>query len=512
MTTLWRKTWRGLALRIETDETEESSGAGTGARSLSVGPSDESDTWLRFHPFSAAPCWSISSTGSESDVETRPLDERGDPVSESIEILEADILSLIERATGQSENVSARETADVAVLLAAERALRHRPAILDELDPVVLRNRRSEKWHTYPSDVLPVWVAEMDFPIAAPIQDELRRFVESGDVGYPIGLRETGLPDVFCERMREGFGWSPDPARVEILSEVVQGMYVALEAFSEPGQGIAVQTPIYPPFLGSIRDTGRELIDNPMLLGDAGMTFDLDGLASTITPETRMLLFCNPHNPSGRVYRRDELERLAEIAVEHDLVVVSDEIHGDLLFDGRTHIPLATVGPEIARRTITLTSASKAFNIPGLRTAIAHFGDPALQRRFNTVLPRHARGGIGLFGLYATMAAWRWAQPWLDEVVPYLAENRVFAERALAERIPEIGFIPPEATYLAWLDCRALDLRPSPSAHFLQHGRVALSEGRAFGEAWAGFARLNLATSRPILAEAIDRMSKALGH
>ena len=512
MTTLWGKTWRGLGLRIEIREAKDAPLAGSAWRSLSVGPADGSATWLSFHPFGDAPHWQINTAESGTDGATRPLDERGDPVAEAFGILETDLAGLIEGATGGLGTVSAREPEDAAILRDAERALRHRPVELDELDPIVLRNRRSEKWHTYPADVLPAWVAEMDFAIAAPIQDELRRFVESGDVGYPIGLRETGLPDVFCDRMRECFSWSPDPARVEILSEVVQGMYVALEAFSEPGQGVAVQTPIYPPFLGSVRDTGRQLIENPMLLGEAGMAFDLAALEESITPETRVLLFCNPHNPSGRVYRREELEQLAEIAVKHDLVVVSDEIHGDLLFDGRRHIPLATVGPEIAQRTVTLTSASKAFNIPGLRTAIAHFGDPALQRRFNTVLPRHARGGIGLFGLYATMAAWRWAQPWLDEVVPYLAENRVFAEQALAERIPEIRFIQPEATYLAWLDCRALDLRPSPAAHFLQHGRVALSNGQAFGKSWEGFARLNLATSRPILAEVIDRMTKSLGR
>ena len=308
------------------------------------------------------------------------------------------------------------------------------------------------------------------------------------------------------------FDWTPDPARVEILSEVGQGMYIALEAYSSPGEGVVVQTPIYPPFLGSVKETGRRLIENRMRVEDDGMVFDLDGLATCIDEETRILLFCNPHNPSGRVYTRAELERLAAIAVEHDLIVVTDEIHGDLLFDGREHIPLATVGPEIAARTITLTSASKAFNIPGLRTAIAHFGSEDLQKRFNTVLPRHVRGGLGLYGLYATMAAWRWAQPWLDEVLPYLEANREFAQATLAERIPEIRFLRPESTYLAWLDCRALDLTGAPAMHFMRNGRVALTDGRLFGPGWEGFARLNFATSRPILSDVIDRMAKSLGR
>lgn len=289
-------------------------------------------------------------------------------------------------------------------------------------------------------------------------------------------------------------------------------MYLALEAFTEPGQGVVVQTPIYPPFLGSVQETKRRLVENRMIANGDRMEFDFAALASAIDPDTRLFFLCNPHNPSGRVFSRSELEQVAAIAVERDLIVVSDEIHSDLLHDGRKHIPLATLGPEIAKRTLTLTSSSKAFNTPGLRCAIAHFGDVALQRRFNTVLPRHVRGGLGLFGLYASIAAWRWAQPWLDEVRPYLEANRDFAEQALAERIPEIRFYRPEATYLAWLDCRALALSGSPAAHFLRHGRVVLSDGHHFGESWEGYVRLNFATSRPILTQVIDRMAKALGR
>jgi len=513
----WRGEWRGLWLAVELRGLDQAGGA-----TLRVGSASGESEWLRFDCFRENPHWHLDPKGID---DVRPLDERLDPVAETFDRLTTDTVGLLERA-GADAKVLARLTdgdpedperalRDAATLRDAERAMRHRPAVLDELDPVTLRGRRSEKWHTYPADVLPAWVAEMDFPIAAPIQQELRRFVETGDVGYPIGLTETGLPEVFCERMEERFGWRPDPARVEILSEVVQGMYLALVAYSAPGDGIAVQTPIYPPFLGSIKDTERRLVENRMRLDGDRLEFDLEGLADSLAKEGQrcpLLLFCNPHNPSGRVYTRTELERLAEIAVEHDLVVVTDEIHGDLLFDGREHIPLATVGPEIAARTITLTSASKSFNIPGLRTAIAHFGSADLQKRFNTVLPRHVRGGLGLYGLYATMAAWRWAQPWLDEVVPYLEANREFAQATLAERIPEIRFLRPESTYLAWLDCRTLDLKGAPAMHFMRNGRVALTDGKLFGPGWEGFARLNFATSRPILSDVIDRMAKSLGR
>jgi len=175
-------------------------------------------------------------------------------------------------------------------------------------------------------------------------------------------------------------------------------------------------------------------------------------------------------------------------------------------------VPFAALSEAIARRTVTLTSASKAFNIPGLRTAIAHFGDPALRDRFNAAVPRHARGGIGLLGLYATISAWRFGQPWLEEVVLQLRRNVDVLEQAISERIPEIRVMRPEATYLAWLDCRRLDLNGTPAAHFLRHGRVALSEGSLFGPGWEGFARINLATSPAILLEAVERMARALGR
>jgi len=507
---IWSGLWRGTSLRVETAAPGSDRGA-----ILRVGPAPREETgggapaeWLRFDCRVDAPHWVIDPSGRS---ETRPLDERVDIEGQVFALLEANAATLLAEIEG-APALGDAASGDAAVLREAQRMMRHRPAILEDLDTVVLRARRSEKWHTYPPDVLPVWVAEMDFPAAAPIQDTLRRFVESSDLGYPMALRDTGLPDVFCERMEDRFGWQPDPLRVEILSEVVQGIYLAIEAYSEPGQGVVVQTPIYPPFLGSIRDTGRRLVDNPMRLSAKGIDFDLDGLAETLDPECRLLLFCNPHNPSGRVYERAELERVAELAVRHDLVVVSDEIHGDLVYEGRRHIPIASLGPEIARRTVTLTSASKAFNIPGLRTAVAHFGSPELQRRFNTVVPQHARGGIGLLGLDASIAAWRWAQPWLDEVLPYLSANRDVAEQALLERLPEIRFLRPEATFLAWLDCTALGLEDAPAAHFLRHGRVALSQGEFFGEDWKGFARLNLATSRTILLEAVERMAKAVGR
>jgi cystathionine beta-lyase len=383
------------------------------------------------------------------------------------------------------------------------------PAVLDKLDLATLRTRKSEKWHTYPADVLPAWVAEMDFPLAEPIREVLQRALDLWDVGYPTSPNTMGLREAFAERMNDHFGWRIEPGSIELMTEVVQGLYVALEAFCEPGDGVVVQTPIYPPFLKAVKETGRRLVENRLAPANGHYEIDFDALRSSIDANTRILTLCNPHNPTGRVFSEAELGQLAEIVLRHDLVAVSDEIHCDLLYDGREHLPFAMLSPEVAARTVTLNSASKSFNIPGLRCALAHFGDPQLQRRFTERFARKVRGGLGILGLYASLAAWRESQPWLDEVVPYLEANRDWLVGALRERIPEIECFVPEGTYLMWLDCSALAVR-SPAGHFIEHGKVALSYGRPFGPGYDQFARINFATSREILAQVVDRMAGAL--
>jgi cystathionine beta-lyase len=379
----------------------------------------------------------------------------------------------------------------------------------DDLDLAKLRRRRGEKWALHPADVLPAWVAEMDFPLAEPVRRAVQQALDLDDLGYPLNPRPGDLPTVFAERMRARFGWAVDPQRVDVLSDVVQGIYAAIHQFSEPGDGVVVQTPVYPPFLEAVRDTARRLVENPLVAGARGYEMDLDGLRAAADARTRILLLCNPQNPTGRAFARDELERLAELALERQLLVVSDEIHADLVLPDARHVPFATLGPEVEARTITLTSATKAFNIPGLRCAVAAFGSEALARRFRA-LPRHLLGGLGALGLAATEAAWREGQPWLDALVAYLDGNRRFVVRFVAEQLPGIGLRPPEASYLAWLDCRRLGLESTPQRFFLEHARVALSAGHVFGSPGAGFARLNFGTSRSLLAEILERMAKAL--
>jgi cystathionine beta-lyase len=379
----------------------------------------------------------------------------------------------------------------------------------DDLDIARLRDRRGEKWTTYPADVLPLWVADMDFPVAEPIGEVLRNALANHDLGYPLNMTPEGLPTTFAERVRERFGWAVDPRRVDVITDVVQGLYIALQVYSEPGEGAIVQTPIYPPFLEAVHEMGRRLIANELVSRDVGYEIDFDALRAAIDRRTRLLLFCNPHNPTGRVFTRSELEELAEIALEHRLVVVSDEIHADLSFPGHPHIPFATLGPEVEAQTVTLMSATKAFNIAGLRCAVAVFGSKSLQEQFGEVR-RHLRGGLGSLSLQATEVAWRECQPWLDELMVYLDGNRKLVTEFLREQIPEIRHHPPQATFLAWLACRPLQLDRSPYCAFLKRGKVALSYGKHFGRGGTGFVRLNFATSRTLLTEALERMAKAV--
>jgi cysteine-S-conjugate beta-lyase len=460
--------------------------------------------WLRFDCFAKGGHWHLDSSGRD---EVTLFPDGFDSIAWTFAQLRSDAAGLLARAGLETGALPARELSET--LDSVEDALRNPPADLDGVRAESRRPSRGEKWTTYPDDVLPLWVADMDFPVAEPIRRVLRFAVERSDLGYPIHPAPTDIPNLTSARMERLHGWSVAPGRVEILSDVVQGMYTAVHQLTEPGDGVVVQTPIYPPFLGSVAKLGRRLDENPLALGAHGFEFDLDRLRAITDARTRMLLLCNPHNPTGRVFRREELEALASLALERGWWVVADEIHQDLVWRGNRFVPFASLSPEVEARTITLTAASKAFNIAGLRCGVAIFGSDELRRRF-CALPRHIRGGIGMLGIEALDAAWRHSEPWLDQVRAYLEVNRAYVTDFVRDELSGVVLHPPEATYLAWLDCRALSLQPSPFKFFLDVAKVALSDGATFGAPGRGFARINFATSRAILSEALERMAKAL--
>jgi cystathionine beta-lyase len=377
----------------------------------------------------------------------------------------------------------------------------------DDLDPERLRASRSgEKWHEFADDVLPAWVADMDFAVAEPIQRILLRMVKDSDLGYPVNPRPSHLPTVFAERARRKWNWEVDPELVCVITDVVQGLYIGVETLCEPGDGVLIQTPVYPPFLRIPPHTKRRSVICP-LTDDSQI--DFDALRAAIDERTRVFLLCNPQNPTGRVFSFDELQRLAEIAIEHDLIVLADEIHADLVYDGHSHVPFATLGAEVEARTITFTSATKAFNIAGLRCAVAVMGSAELKRRFDAI-HRNIRGGLNGLGVAATRVAWTECEGWLAEVLGYLQANRDFLSDFVRDQLPGVRHSKAEATYLAWLDCRELGLDLPPERWFEERAKVGLSAGPRFGEAGEGFVRVNFATSRNILTEVLERMAKSL--
>jgi cystathionine beta-lyase len=373
-----------------------------------------------------------------------------------------------------------------------------------------LRRRRGGKWSAFGPDVLPAWVADMDFPIADPIKEAILGVLERNDGGYPgeASLKELGT--AFAARMGDRFGWEPAPRSVQPVGDLIQAMIASVATLVPAGGGVVIQTPIYPPFLQVVKMLGRHLVDNPLVAGSDRYEMDLDGLREAIDDRTRLILFCNPHNPTGRVFERRELEALAALVVEHDLIVVSDEVHSDLAYPGRTHIPFASLGPEIASRTVTLTAATKAFIIAGLKCALIHFGSKELKERQTSVFHRRLLGVPNVFGIEATLAAWRDAEPWLAAVVAQLGANCKRVAAFLGEQLPGIGFHPPEASYLAWLDCEPLGLPARPHEFFLTRARVALSDGREFSSRGDAFVRLNFATAPGVLEEILQRMAAAV--
>nr|WP_283949707.1 PatB family C-S lyase [Limobrevibacterium gyesilva] len=376
----------------------------------------------------------------------------------------------------------------------------------------VLRARQNVKWAKYGADVLPAWVAEMDFSVAYPIRRAMDRLVQAQEYGYPQRdgrSADDAVATAFAARMQSRFGWSVDTDLVQPLSDLVQGTFASIWAYSNPGDKVILQLPAYPPFHESISATGRRLVPHPLKSDGTRYTLDIEGLEALVDTQTRMILLCNPQNPTGRVFDRAELTEIGRIAIERDLVIVADEIHCDLVYPGRQHIPIASISPEIAARTVTITSPTKSFNIPGLRCGVLHFGTRALRDRFHARVPARMLGSPSIAGIDATVAAWTHGQPWLDEVLVHLDANRQRLAGFLASELPAIRLHVPEATYLAWLDCSALGLETSAFDFFHDRAKVAFSPGEAFDPACRSFIRFNFATSSRILDEILGRMADA---
>lgn len=377
----------------------------------------------------------------------------------------------------------------------------------DALTEQQLRQRSCIKWGHYPPDVLPLWVADMDFPIASEIKDALREHVAGDEFGYPPMTGVPGLLDAVQERLADRYGYRVPQERITQLPGIIPGLYLAVRTLAGPADEVIVQPPAYPPFMQATNQSHRKLVYNPMVVRAGRWELDLEGLERMITPATRLLIFCNPQNPTGRVFTRAELEQLAEIVLEHRLWVVSDELHADLTLDGR-HIPFASLSPEVAERTVTLYGPTKAFNIAGLKVGFMIAGSDALNERLRaagTMLPPP-----NVLAQVATLAAYRHADGWLESTLDYLRGNREVVARFVEQELPGVEFIPPEGTYLAWLDFRRVVPADELEGFLLDRAKVGLNLGAGYGPGGEGHARLNFATSRSLVTRCLERVRDAL--
>ena len=382
------------------------------------------------------------------------------------------------------------------------------PPTFDTLTEGALRDGRSLKWTRY-GPAIGAFVAEMDFGTAPAVTRSLHDTVARGQLGYLTSEAAADLARACAGWQARWYGWEVPPAWITPLADVVAGLQAAIERFSPPGSPVVLPTPAYMPFLTVPGALGRELIDVPMVERDGRTTYDLDGIAAAFDRGARLLVHVNPHNPTGRVFDVDEQLALADVVAAAGARVFSDEIHAPLVYPGSVHRPYASLTPETARHTVTATSTSKAWNVPGLKAAqliLSDAGDAAHWARVGTLYGH----GASTPGVLAATAAYDDGEEWLDGVLQYLDGNRHFLAGLLADRLPQIRWTPPQGTYLAWLDCRGLGIDGPAGAFFLEQAGVALVDGPECGAPGKGHVRLNFATPRPVLATIVARMAAAV--
>jgi cystathionine beta-lyase len=379
------------------------------------------------------------------------------------------------------------------------------PLPVDPLD--VLRQRRSAKWQTYPEDVLPLPVAEMDFALAPAIRDVLLDAVRRSDVGYAMPGRDLGraLAGFAADR----WDWTLDPDAVRASTDVGVACVEMLRVLCRPGDAVVINPPVYSPFFDWINETETRCLEAPLRQTPGGAwRLDLDTLADAFAHRPAAYVLCNPHNPVGRVHTPEELAAVVRLAQEYDVPVISDEIHAPLVMSGATFTPFLTI-PGAADIAVSLHSASKAWNLAGLKCAAIVSASPAMAARVER-RPVDARWRIGQFGVLASIAAYDESVEWLDALLATLDLRRRRLGELLAERLPDISWTPPEATFLAWLDCRKLGFDDAAHRLFLERGRVAVEPGEHFGTPGNGWVRINFGTSAEIIESAVDRMARAV--
>jgi cystathionine beta-lyase len=376
-----------------------------------------------------------------------------------------------------------------------------------------LLTHSSEKWRGFPADVLPLPVMEMDFPIAQPIRDVLIEMVNHSDLGYLGPVPE--LADSFAEFCAKRWGWEIDKSQVRIAADVGVGCVEVLRTFTQPGDRILINSPVYQNFFNWVDEVRLEKVDIPFVNSGSQnddvnpWTLDLDEVEKSYASGIKVHLLCSPHNPLGRIYSREELNRIANMAKKYGVIVISDEIHSPLTFKSHEFIPFLTISETAREVGITVTSASKGWNIAGLKSALIVSQNGAIDEVLK-LMPPAVKFRSSILGAFASAAAFKDGEVWLDSVIDTLEKNSVMVRDLLSAKLPSVKMHLPHSSYVAWLDLTSLNLGENPAQTLLERGKVAFNAGHMYGAQSAQFVRLNYATSPIILAEAIDRIVKSL--
>ncbi len=359
------------------------------------------------------------------------------------------------------------------------------------------------------NEVLPLWVADMDFRTPDFIIDAVKKRAEHELYGYAIQM--PGYYEAIQKWCKEQYHWEVPKGWLNFSPGVVAGLGVAVQVFTQPGDKIIIQSPVYPPFFTVVENLGRQVINNQLRNEDGVYQIDFELLENQIDSRTKMLMLCNPHNPIGRVWTKGELEKLAAIAEKHDLLILTDDIHADLVFEPNQYTPIAALSPAIADRTITFISPSKSFNMAGLFTSVAIIPDSKKAKIYNNRLNDLHMGFANVFGIVALEAAYKHGKEWLQQMLDYVWGNILFVGDFIQSNIPEITMVAPEGTYLIWLDCRGLNLKDKELKEFMiKTAGLGLNDGPTFGAGGSGFQRLNVACPRAILEDAMHRLMNAV--